>query len=830
MLGSGLGRGVGKPLIFASCQVMSDWKGQAPTPIEDMSSGDGELFRQGEAARLKEMFAAELSRDEEHSKQLMTSKFKAERVATREFVAALDKSLILGVGWGLAEFIPRRPPAALQQGERRYISQIVPPAKSGPPQPRACIVDKDGNTRLEVPRVMLAGRAQYPVLHLAMDQCSVGWSGGLWLCLAQKLRMTLAMDPLHRLHNDWVGAVCSTGLALIRLEFRLVCRMRLGPFSSQGHLGTMRAIAREFFSLHSVENSLWQVLYDDLVRTNLAMVNMAGEGSLEAQQRAWEWCAEEAEVIGLGERCETGRWFSFESQSRMCYSARFLDLLLLLYLETKRKWWRSMAESPLLAKVMACSDTGETPLLGDTDAQQQGAGGDQPPEQGGGGEREDDNMPMTIGAARKAASDRRQGVHTLHHCCRLLCEHIKVRLWGGLCWLTNPLECFFGIANTNLREPVHVEALHIRLVEGAIHDLIREQLVHFESQPFARHCDMISLQRRHMLSAEIDQDRKVANAMWELNLKLIGNLSGTQAVYQAPPFSFIGLLTQDDARRLRCLARLKQEWLALVRLEEAAASDDEAAKFVTSLLAPQMVFVRETFLRLYEVDFQSVPPDLKADLTDFARSHLSTLMVEQAFNESRRVAAHNRAGRQEGTQLWHLTTMGGQLGENFGRPTIKPSPAAKAASSGKLPKCLFTGGAVDGSISNDKFEELVSPRPTWPTPSPASFKAAALAWQVVRATEGEWARNKNSWLSLLMTPGTIVLHNMSQHAKMVLEPCAPCADRGGGGVAEHQGWSGWQPGWSHAIHSESSLLLLSMAQPHVERRHRVHESSGHHVT
>lgn len=249
--------------------------------------------------------------------------------------------------------------------------------------------------------------------------------------------------------------------------------------------------------------------------------------------------------------------------------------------------------------------------------------------------------------------------------------------------------------------------------------------------------------------------------------------AGRMRCFGRPPFSFIGLLTRDGARLKKCLELLKGEWSCLMRLEEAALQDDEAASFVKNLLVPGMTFCRETYIRLYEVQFEHVPDDLKRDLTDFAQSHLSSLIVECAFNESRRVSGHNRGARQGGAQLWHLTTLGSGLGDNFGRPSVRPSASAKVASCGRLPKGIFVGSAVEGSMPAETLDEITTPRPAWPTPSPATFKSAAIAWQVVRSTQGLWQENKNSWLSLLMTPGTVVLHRQSQHAKMVLEPrCA----------------------------------------------------------
>lgn len=81
-----------------SPEVMSDFRDQAPRPVCEMSAGDQELFRESEAAKLKDMFSGELARDEAEARQLLTTKFKTERSVAREFIQNIDRGLAAGVG------------------------------------------------------------------------------------------------------------------------------------------------------------------------------------------------------------------------------------------------------------------------------------------------------------------------------------------------------------------------------------------------------------------------------------------------------------------------------------------------------------------------------------------------------------------------------------------------------------------------------------------------------------------------------------------------------------------------------------------------------------
>lgn len=54
---------------------------------------------------------------------------------------------------------------------------------------------------------------------------------------------------------------------------------------------------------------------------------------------------------------------------------------------------------------------------------------------------------------------------------------------------------------------------------------------------------------------------------------------------------------------------------------------------------------------------------------------------------------------------------------------------------------------------------------------PASLRKAALAWQLVVKTKAGWAAMENAHFSLLMLPGTLVLHVPTSKARVVVQSC-----------------------------------------------------------
>ena len=73
-------------------------------------------------------------------------------------------------------------------------------------------------------------------------------------------------------------------------------------------------------------------------------------------------------------------------------------------------------------------------------------------------------------------------------------------------------------------------------------------------------------------------------------------------------------------------------------------TDNNALRFFMRCLLPlQQQFVRETFIKLRETQFRTVPAQFFVDLQGFRDAWRSTLAIKEMFNEGRQVADVNRA-------------------------------------------------------------------------------------------------------------------------------------------------------------------------------------------
>lgn len=157
------------------------------------------------------------------------------RLANWHNILALDQALRLGVGFGLAELVPRRRVGTLGKGEkRRWIAvEKLPEAVRGPAGPRTrrgVVVAEDRSTRLEA-----AWTDRRLVVHNMLDCGSVGWPSRAWAAYSQGCRLERWLDPPHRRHNNVADALSEAGLLNLRAEAMVLCNTNSGPWGGAAH-------------------------------------------------------------------------------------------------------------------------------------------------------------------------------------------------------------------------------------------------------------------------------------------------------------------------------------------------------------------------------------------------------------------------------------------------------------------------------------------------------------------------------------------------------------------------------------------------------------------
>lgn len=700
-------------------QVLRDLQTRAGKEVEELSQAQREKMREFEYLELREMLEGELSTAERAQKDELQGQLDlgAIRKANRDFLRKLDNLVRAGCGEGLARFLPRRRCLPLAEGERQYFATV--PGLDGSGARRSCIEMACGTRSLEVPLVMCDGVRSHPTLHLAADQGSCGLPAMQFLLYHEGLRMTVTWDMFHRWHNDWLDSVATAGLTINRLEYASVCKLRQGPWSGQANTSILSSAAKEMSSLWDEHNLVFQLLYEDICAESEFLSNLPGIGSPEHIKAAWAWACNTLMATGCGRNTKTSRWWAWEQDSRTACRRRYLDILVLVFIGMRRRWWPERGENPLIKVLSPFADGGEDPLPGEApgafydndvgDAEADAAPSHDAPS----------NTKVSIAAGRSEVRRRRQQcVNILHFCCNLLLRQQTVTLWAVLSVIGMPLEQFCNEAITKVKTIRGVQAFHFELCAGALQQVAVDVLRHASSAQVA---EAVGLTRKTSMSSTPYQRERLQVTMdkaFSLVVALAGNLLVTSCMYYQPPLCFIPLVNPDSKARQACLTRCRDMWESLLKLERLALSDKQCAAFVHTLQVSLDQFSREIFIRLSEVSFEVVPTHVSEDVREYSTSFLSSLVCEDAMNQLRATSSANRAGIMKPLSAYHCLSMGSKVVEGFGRSPMDVTALGRAASCGKIPTSVFDPLASACSLPTESLDALCDPKSSWPSLCP----------------------------------------------------------------------------------------------------------------
>eukprot|EP00971_Amphidinium_carterae_P349394 6490996-Amphidinium_carterae.1 len=724
-----------------------------------------------ELAALKQQFMGELSEEERSRKesgQQMLCKFsEANRSANRSWVRALDSLLRNGTGRSLMSFLPARVPRPLTPHEKRYMAEVQHVPDETPVR-RSCIYNSEtGAKEVEVPRRIEGGKLIEPTLHISADQGSLGVSSLLWLTHKQKLRVTLAWDCLHRWSNDWQRCLQRTGLTLVKMDYRVLVKLKQTPFQTQANHSMLKDISRNFFSVHDTQNVLWELLYERIADSIPELAERSDYGSNEHMHDTWEWAKQHMEHATLDDPEKQGRWFSFEHVSQRWHATRWVVLMLLLYHGCSKKWWRSLPDSPFM--------NGHSEYSNATDEQVEDAVADAGGAAIAEGAIDDDqdelNLQSTsVGAARRMAAQKRRTQSILKHSATLLSDEVGCRLWMGIANLCRPLKTFHAKANKQLRAFDTLRDLLLSFANGSSMDeLVRDQLRWCLSAEFAAHCGVRAGNDYKCTEYIKSVDRMVLKQLWMANLYLLEELLLTKFLLMQPPYRFLELLSNDASEQRRVLKIMQREWDSLQKYEAENlwGQNSDAAALHLSLFPAQQTYVREIYVKCMETDWEVVTPEVQRSVEMFARSHHSTLLVENVFNDARRISSKCSSGRLCPAAMWHISSKG-KTPEQFDRVSVEVDARQKAVGVSRLPHGVFDGSLGSSSISDDMLLDLTSRKPTWATISPLAMKASAASWFLLQAQGGDYRSMESSWLSLLLEVGQLVMHRDHKAGTIVI--------------------------------------------------------------
>eukprot|EP00971_Amphidinium_carterae_P350131 6491398-Amphidinium_carterae.2 len=747
-------------------EVIADGTTLGIRPMESMSEQEMDSAREWGVQALHLFLEQAASEDVEAKQKLKKHDFSqqvnAARKSNRQWLVAMDGLLKAGLGYGLQAFMVENAAGPLPKGATRYKCRLH---AEDPESERACIVVVNGSRYVEVPRSVIRGvKVPGPSLHIASDMGPVGKPALSYIRTRLNVRCTVTFDLYHRLVNDWVGGLTDADLLVVRLEYKSLVKAREGAFSTHSNHSLLNHISKEFFELFDSSNELFQVMYDSLVMEDETLRGDPDIGEPAHMEKTWERCKSIMTSRVAGETPSLSRWWSYETSSRVMSRQKSLHLMVLLWLGYRRKWYKNVCD-PLLGFLPAGRDESEAvdPVCGESGLDLDGGADDD-------GEVEAEPHAHTVSKARAVAQKNRSAASTLRYALQLLCDSRRTRLWQGMVWLPRPLQIWFESAVHECKSIDSNAALQQRLCDNELLNVVGDVLHSFFSCDMGARMGMMTTTGESAFRTPFKQkeDEFVAQHIFKACVRVCGQLAVTSFAFKSPPMCFMPLLSEVEGRQASTLEGLKKCWQWLEKLELEANENEQTHTWLQNLVFVRDVWVRELLILLWEKDWLEVPPVVALQLKAFGGSFLSSLIVEEGFNEIRRVSSLHRGQKCEPSGAWHVFATGQVLKEH-GRGGVDVTAEAEAAAA-RHTATLHYPKDKDCSIPQQALEDLTAERPSkaWPHPSPQNYRNSALAWLLLDRAAGNWDEIEGAWKSLLLSPGMLFFEKGIRTVKLVL--------------------------------------------------------------
>lgn len=222
----------------------------------------------------------------------------------------------------------------------------------------------------------------------------------------------------------------------------------------------------------------------------------------------------------------------------------------------------------------------------------------------------------------------------------------------------------------------------------------------------------------------MEVERKLCSYWAAWCSRIVCTRSGSLATWtSAYPDGFVGLISDDAGIRANTMAKAQRDFNLLMGLEAAALNDPRAKDVLAQLMWPQDVFTRETFIDLVEIDWQlPLSESLSARLKAFGFANKRTKIQEDLFKVCRKRASLSDAGFCSRRGRWDTAVRSSLIGD-YDRKPLQPTSVAKDSSGKSLAAGMFENKvAAKFSLGEEALESLHAEHPSWPTPSPSTYK------------------------------------------------------------------------------------------------------------
>lgn len=237
-------------------------------------------------------------------------------------------------------------------------------------------------------------------------------------------------------------------------------------------------------------------------------------------------------------------------------------------------------------------------------------------------------------------------------------------------------------------------------------------------------------------------DTFLAERMWEFALNLVEHRALTMGLMErALPGKLVVLLHPDSEVVACALGDLKHLFHCLTIAEASMATTRWLRTFVKELVWPEMVWVRELLVALWEVDFARVPSDVRQEICKYTGGFMTTKSVEDSFNIIRSKESASKSGKLQSKSAWHLVQHAA-VAADCDRKLVKITAVAKqmvsdaGSATAALPRTMFEAHSVNFSLGAEEMRTL-NFRTDWVSYGGPQYPLVALATEALAAADAD---------------------------------------------------------------------------------------------
>ena len=656
-----------------------------------------------------------------------------------EKIRSLDNALLRGTDAsvkGLVHFKAESCVGVLATGEERFTiatDGLDEEISLGRPY-RSCIRVLETNTS----RLEIFWTESRPSIWSWLDLGGIGWPTKQILYYRWNIRGGECFDSPHRLVRIRANATNKNSLQFVTMEWAIVFQFLHGPFASEANYQMFKDAADELFKNFDFTYQLYREFYGWIVEDVYEGIIPPGFGSEEHMQAMWNTLPTRPIFKKMGELQKGNRWNSWDIKFRGMRKDTSVMGLVICHIEVVRGVVTDL-QSVLF---FGGSDPTEADEM--TDVQYvapDGPCGSAAP-------------PVPVKASNHdVASLRRQTKGNAHLSLSVLTNRTSRRLAHVLHYAGEPLEYESRMGRTLLTTQTGCFDWIVNISCGGYSKMINDIWAVMRDRKMLR--NMGFLVQDVMGSGSVLEDELIATTLVDFSRDLVaGIIQAFATLSHRPPFGLLGVLSRDPVDVQNKLGWARDLWHMLERFEKREVVVAGGAEKFREALWPSSPICREWLIGLFEVNFEGVPPDLVAEMTDVARVSHTSVPVEQMNSKLTDEMRQSKGGFLGRTSKMHRMMQSGIYTENDRvppTPTMEDKVSSRAVNLGSS---MFKAEEVC-SLGEQCLEDILDRKPGVEALGNAVyFDAPVVTANLIAAEHIDVL--ETSWLSLLAFPGTLI--------------------------------------------------------------------------